>query len=71
MLEMNLDVEKGVIQKVKIFGDFFNERDIAEIEKALESQAHNEAVLRAVLSHYTIDAYFKGMTEDDLIAALF
>ena len=71
MLEMNLDVEKGVIQKVKIFGDFFNERDIAEIEKALESQAHNEAVLRAVLSNYTIDAYFKSMTVDDLIAALF
>lgn len=71
MLEMNLDVEKGIIQKVKIYGDFFNEKDISEIENALESKAHNEPVLREVLSKFTIDAYFKGMTVDDLVSALF
>lgn len=71
MLEMNLDVEKGIIRKVKVFGDFFNEKDISEIEQALENQRHNEAALRAVLSNYNIDAYFKGMVADDLIAALF
>lgn len=71
MLEMNLDVEKGIIRKVKVFGDFFNEKDISEIEQALENQRHNEPALRAVLSNYNIDAYFKGMVADDLIAALF
>lgn len=71
MLEMNLDVEKGIIQKVKIFGDFFNEKDIADIERVLENQAHNENALRKVLNTFTIDAYFKGMTTDDLVSALF
>lgn len=71
MLEMNLDVEKGIIQKAKIFGDFFNEKDITEIEKALENKAHDELVLRELLSKFTIDAYFKGMTADDLLSALF
>ena len=71
MLEMNLDVEKGIIQKAKIFGDFFNEKDISEIENALENKAHNEPVLRQVLNNFTIDAYFKGMTADDLVSALF
>ena len=64
-------VEKGIIQKAKIFGDFFNERDISEIENALENKAHNEPVLRQVLNNFTIDAYFKGMTTDDLVSALF
>jgi hypothetical protein len=27
---MNPDVEKGIIQTVKIYGDFFNEKDISE-----------------------------------------
>ena len=71
MLEMNLDVEKGIIQKAKIFVDFFNEKDITEIEKALENKAHDELVLRELLSKFTIDAYFKGMTADDLLSALF
>lgn len=71
MLEMNLDVEQGIIQKVKIFGDFFNEKDISEIERALEKQAHNEITLRKVLNTFTIDRYFKGMTTDDLVSALF
>lgn len=71
MLEMNLDVDKGVIQKAKIFGDFFNEKDITEIEQALENQPHNEAVLRALLSRFDINAYFRGMTADDLMESLF
>lgn len=71
ILEMNLDVEKGIIRKVKIFGDFFNEKDIAEIETALTGQAHNEKTLRSVLNQFTIGSYFKGMTLEDIISALF
>ena len=71
MLEMNLDVEKGIIKKVKIFGDYFNEKDTEEIEKALENVAHDDAILRGVLHQYSIGQYFTNMTEEDLMEALF
>jgi len=71
MLEMNLDVEKGIIKKVKIFGDFFNEKDITDIEKALIETAHDEAAIRAVLIKYSVSQYFTNMTEDDLVEAMF
>jgi lipoate---protein ligase len=70
-LEMNLDTEKGIIKHVKVFGDFFNEKDIEEIETALENTPHEEKSIRAVLQGFTIHAYFKGMTEDDLVSAMF
>lgn len=71
LLEMNLEVEKGIIQKVKIFGDFFNERDISEIEKALENIAHNELAITSALQGFEINKYFKGITVDDLLSAMF
>ena len=70
-IEMNLDVEKGIIRKAKIFGDFFNEKDIAEIEKALENTNHNEVAIRKRLSSYNIGEYFRNMTIDDLVSVMF
>lgn len=70
-LEMNMDVEKGIIKKVKIFGDFFNEKDIAEIQQALENSLHEEAAIRKVLGRFTIAEYFRNITEDDLVEAMF
>lgn len=70
-IEMNLDVEKGIIRKAKIFGDFFNEKDIAEIEKALENTNHNEAAIRERLSNFNIGEYFRNMTIDDLLSVMF
>ena len=71
LLEMNLEVEKGMIQKVKIFGDFFNEKDISEIEKALENIAHNDLAITNALQDFEINKYFKGITVDDLLSAMF
>ncbi|HRD57096.1 MAG TPA: lipoate--protein ligase [Ferruginibacter sp.] len=70
-VEMNMEVERGIIKKVKIFGDFFNEKDIAEIEDALKEVAHNEASIRIVLGHFVIGEYFRNITIDNLIEAMF
>lgn len=71
LLEMNLDVESGIIKKVKIFGDFFNEKDITEIEKALENTAHDENIIRNKLGNFAIPSYFSNMTLEDIVEAMF
>ena len=70
-MEMNIDAVNGVIKKVKIFGDFFNEKDIEEIENALENIPHDEDAIRQALSTYKIDSYFRGFTLEELISAMF
>ncbi len=70
-IEMNLDVEEGIIKKIKIFGDFFNKKDIAEVEAALIDIAHHESSIRQALSRFIIDEYFHHITEDDLIEVMF
>lgn len=70
-LEMNLDVEKGKIRGVKIHGDFFNTKDISEIETALLGIEHQESAIRKVLDAYPIGDYFHQMTQDDILESMF
>lgn len=71
LLEMNMNVKKGIIEEVKIQGDFFHVRDIAEIEEALADTPHEEQKIREVLSRFDLAQYFKGISADDLVAAMF
>ncbi|HRO84821.1 MAG TPA: lipoate--protein ligase [Niabella sp.] len=71
VLEMNLEVKHGIIEKVKIFGDFFSERGIEGIEKALETVSHNEAAIRNALPKDDFNSYLSNITADDLIEAMF
>ncbi len=71
VLEMNLEVKHGIIEKVKIFGDFFSERGIEGIEKALETVSHNEAAIRDALPKDDFNSYLSNIAADDLIEAMF
>ena len=70
-IEMNLDVEKGIIKKVRVEADRLNEKNISEIEVALENIPHEENALRKVLDQFSIDNYFDGVSPDDLLNAMF
>lgn len=70
-LEMNLEVKKGEIKAVKIYGDFFGSKDISEVEKLLIGVKHEEKAIRETLSKVKIEDYFHQMKADDLISVLF
>lgn len=71
LLEMNLDAKNGVIEHVKIFGDFFSEKGIEEVEAALTGVLHDEQELRKALSGFDLDKHFRNISTDDLISAMF
>lgn len=70
-LEMNLDAENGIIKRVKIYGDFFNEKDISEVEEKLQNVAHDEDSIREALDGMNINSYFRGITLDELVSTMF
>ena len=71
LLEMNLDVKNGIIEKAKIFGDFFSEKGISEVEEALLQTQHEEMEIRKALSGLPIEKHFRNIGIEELIAALF
>ncbi len=70
-LEININVEKGIIKRVKTEGDLFDEKEIAEIEIALINIPHEENAIRKVLNRYPIEEYFNDISSDDFLNAMF
>jgi len=70
-IEFNFEVKNGIINKAKIFGDYFSVRDTSEIESLLTGQLHNPQNLRLALEKIDIGLYFKNTSLDELINGMF
>jgi lipoate---protein ligase len=70
-VEVFLYVEKGIIEEVKIYGDFFNAKNIEELEQALVKNKHNKDAISTVLSNFNISEYIHGATLDEIINGMF
>ena len=70
-VEINLDVEKGEIKKVKIFGDFFNTRDVSELENILVGAPHEQEHIRQLLTTVGVEKYLSNVTVEELVGGMF
>ena len=70
-VEVNLEVRKGQIEDVKIFGDFFNTRDVSELENLLRGAPHEREKIRDVLSTVGIEKYLNNVTGDEFVEGMF
>lgn len=66
-IEVHLDVHKGYIKNVKIFGDFFARRPIEELELQLLNVRHHRDDIRSLLESTNVKEYFGNVEVDDLI----
>lgn len=69
-VEFNINVEKGIIKKIKFFGDFFGKCDVSYVEDALIGVKHEEISLRKVLDSIDINDYFLGANVDILLSGI-
>ncbi len=70
-IEALLDVHKGVITHIRFFGDFFGQRDVAELEAALAGCAYAGPALKERLESLQIGDYFAGFTAAELFTLLY
>ena len=70
-VEVNLDVRKGQIENVKIFGDFFNTRDVSELEDMLRGAPHERDKIKELLSTVGIEKYLNNVTVDEFLEGMF
>lgn len=69
-VEIRLEAEKGIIRDIRIYGDFFGEGDIKDIENALKGVRHSDDSIRSALKPYEISKYFANITLDDIMSVL-
>jgi lipoate-protein ligase A len=70
-VSFRLKVDNGVIQSVKIFGDFLGTKDIIDIENALAKTQFKPDAIRGKLSSFNLDEYFLKITLENVLDCLF
>ncbi|MDD4731852.1 MAG: lipoate--protein ligase [Desulfovibrio sp.] len=71
LLEVHLDVNRGEIAAVRLFGDYFGSRDVGELEALLRGCRHEREALRLRLADLPLEQYLRDVTMDDFLDSLF
>ncbi len=60
LVECHIDVVKGRIRHIRIFGDFFAQRDVTELEDTLTDIPYTYKSIHAALAQIALEEYFSG-----------
>lgn len=71
VIDIHLNITKGYIEDIKIFGDFFGIGEVSDIENLLLNKKYDREILRETLNHIDIQHYFGAITLDDFLAVLY
>lgn len=66
-IEVHIDVKKGYIENIKIFGDFFASKPIEELEQLLINVKHDEKSIKNKLESIRIQDYFGKVHIDEVV----
>ncbi|MGM0107626.1 lipoate--protein ligase [Enterococcus sp. AZ172] len=70
-IEVHLNVSEGIIEDVKIFGDFFGLGDIKDVEQVLTGIKYDKATLQEAVETIDIKKYFGAIEVQDLLELLY
>lgn len=66
-IEFRFDVQKGVINDCKTYGDFFSNENINELEEKFRGIKYRADDLATVLKYIDLDKYFSGLSKKELL----
>ncbi len=70
-IDIRLEVNKGIIEEVKIFGDFFGVGDVAEVERLLVGARYDRTAISETLQHIDIQNYFGGVSREEFLQLIY
>jgi len=70
-IDVRLQVDKGIIQNVKIYGDFFGWGDVADIETKLKNVRYDKSALQDALKDVDIKYYFGNIEMEDFLNLIY
>lgn len=71
LVDVRLNVKKGMIEDCTIFGDFFGIGDIKELEQKLIGLRHDRKTIEAALEDFPVSHYLGKISKEDFINLLY
>ena len=70
-VDMRIDVEKGIIQGIKIFGDFMGRQEVAELESLLIGVRYDPDAISRAINDKEIQPFFGGLDRREFLNLIY
>lgn len=70
-IDIRLEVNKGIIEEIKIYGDFFGIGDVSDIEQLLLNTPYSRDAIDKKLRDVNISHYFGGITKEQFLKLIY
>ena len=70
-IDVRLQVNKGIIEEVNIFGDFFGVGEVAVIEDSLNGVKYDRQSIGEALNPIDIPTYLGGITKEEFFQLIY
>ncbi len=70
-IDLRLDVEKGLIKNMKIYGDFFGKEPVETLEERLKGKRYHRADIATALEGVDLGLYFGDIAHDDFVQLIY
>lgn len=70
-VDIRLEVNRGIIENCKIYGDFFGVGEVADIEQKLTGTRYEKEAISRVLDEIDVRHYFGNVTKEEILALIF
>lgn len=70
-IDLRIDVEKGYINNVKIYGDFFGRKPIGQLEERLQGIRYERDDIKKVLAPVEVEEYFGEVPKADFMELVY
>lgn len=71
LVDVRLNVKKGIIEDCTIFGDFFGIGDIKDLENKLIGLRHDRKTIEAALEDFPVSHYLGKISKEDFINLIY
>ncbi|MCK9480077.1 MAG: lipoate--protein ligase [Firmicutes bacterium] len=69
-VEIFMDIKDGIIEDIKIFGDFFTQKGVDGLADILKGTPHEYESLSKIISNVEIDAYISGLKKEEFLSCM-
>ncbi|MCU6603057.1 lipoate--protein ligase [Peribacillus frigoritolerans] len=70
-VDIRLEVNRGIIENTKIYGDFFGVGEVADIERKLTGTRYEKEAISRVLDEIDVRHYFGNVTKEEILALIY
>ncbi|MCI1944247.1 lipoate--protein ligase [Clostridium luticellarii] len=71
VVQVNINVYKGIIDSIKFFGDFFSSGEIGELEDKFIGVKYDKDEILKVLKNVNVEKYMHSMSNENIMEVMF